>query len=114
MIGGVGVLLAPIPFVFYKYGESIRVKSKFAPTEDKKPSLDDEEKQTPSDEDHPERRRSELSTDEEEERELDDIAGVPSEEELQKQIEEEREKKTGFDDAGEDEYLDGQGLEKRE
>lgn len=32
MIGGIAVLLAPIPFVFYKYGATIRKKSKFAPT----------------------------------------------------------------------------------
>ena len=37
LIGGVACLLAPIPFVFYKYGEQIRRKSKFAPTEDKPP-----------------------------------------------------------------------------
>ena len=36
LIGGVAVLLAPIPFIFYKYGESIRKRSKFAPTPDKK------------------------------------------------------------------------------
>jgi DHA1 family multidrug resistance protein-like MFS transporter len=36
LLGGVAVLLAPIPFIFYKYGERIRVKSKFAPTDDKK------------------------------------------------------------------------------
>lgn len=33
LIGGVGVLLAPIPFIFYKYGPSIRRRSRFAPTE---------------------------------------------------------------------------------
>ena len=33
LIGGIGVLLAPIPFVFYKYGASIRRRSKFAPTD---------------------------------------------------------------------------------
>jgi len=32
LIGGVAVLLAPIPFIFYKYGEGIRKRSKFAPT----------------------------------------------------------------------------------
>jgi MFS transporter, DHA1 family, multidrug resistance protein len=37
LIGGVAVLLAPIPFVFYKYGRAIRIKSRFAPTEDKAP-----------------------------------------------------------------------------
>lgn len=35
LIGGVACLLAPIPFIFYKYGEPIRKRSKFAPTEDK-------------------------------------------------------------------------------
>lgn len=52
LIGGVGVLLAPIPFVFYKYGEGIRKRSKFAPTDDKAEpdsnAPDDEEKQTHS------------------------------------------------------------------
>lgn len=36
LIGGVATLLAPIPFIFYKYGGAIREKSKFAPTPDKK------------------------------------------------------------------------------
>jgi hypothetical protein len=35
LIAGVACLLAPIPFVFYRYGEPIRRRSKFAPTEDK-------------------------------------------------------------------------------
>lgn len=34
LIGGVALLLAPIPFVFYYKGEPIRRRSKFAPTED--------------------------------------------------------------------------------
>lgn len=33
LIGGVAVLLAPIPFIFYRYGAKIRSRSKFAPTE---------------------------------------------------------------------------------
>ncbi|KAM3069214.1 hypothetical protein ACMFMG_010731 [Clarireedia jacksonii] len=37
LIGGVAILLAPIPFVFYKYGEPIRKRSKFAPTPAAKP-----------------------------------------------------------------------------
>lgn len=45
LIGGVAVVLAPIPFVFYKYGEPIRKRSRFAPTLSA-PS-DDEEKQAP-------------------------------------------------------------------
>lgn len=32
LIAGIAVLLMPIPFVFKKYGASIRMKSKFAPT----------------------------------------------------------------------------------
>lgn len=36
LIGGMAVLLAPIPFIFYKYGEPIRKRSKFAPTPDPK------------------------------------------------------------------------------
>ncbi|OCT48063.1 putative transporter [Cladophialophora carrionii] len=48
LIGGVACLLAPIPFVFYKYGERIRVRSRFAPTNQTPPG--DEEKQAdPSD-----------------------------------------------------------------
>lgn len=36
LIGGVALLLAPIPFIFYKYGGPIRERSKFAPTPEKK------------------------------------------------------------------------------
>lgn len=43
LIGGVATVLAVIPFAFYKYGERIRIRSKFAPTGPKKP--DDEEAQ---------------------------------------------------------------------
>jgi MFS transporter, DHA1 family, multidrug resistance protein len=35
LIGGVATLLAPIPFIFYRYGEPIRKRSKFAPTPEK-------------------------------------------------------------------------------
>ncbi|KUI65043.1 hypothetical protein VM1G_00536 [Cytospora mali] len=35
LIGGVGALLAIIPFAFYKYGKQIRNKSRFAPTDEK-------------------------------------------------------------------------------
>lgn len=33
LVGGVGALLAIIPFAFYKYGRKIRERSRFAPTE---------------------------------------------------------------------------------
>uniref|UniRef100_A0A0L0N7D7 Putative transporter n=1 Tax=Tolypocladium ophioglossoides (strain CBS 100239) TaxID=1163406 RepID=A0A0L0N7D7_TOLOC len=36
LIGGVATVLAVIPFLFYKYGKEIRVRSKFAPTREKK------------------------------------------------------------------------------
>jgi MFS transporter, DHA1 family, multidrug resistance protein len=36
LIGGVAVLLAPIPFVFYKYMHAIRKRSRFAPTEERR------------------------------------------------------------------------------
>ena len=35
LIGGIAALLAPIPFVFYYYGEPLRKRSKFAPTPEK-------------------------------------------------------------------------------
>jgi hypothetical protein len=42
LIGGVAILLAPIPFVFYRYGEKIRKRSKFAPTPDKDSNVEQE------------------------------------------------------------------------
>lgn len=48
LIAGVACLLAPIPFIFYKYGGPIRERSKFAPTH-KKPA--DEEKNIPIEQD---------------------------------------------------------------
>ncbi|KXT01494.1 hypothetical protein AC578_4537 [Pseudocercospora eumusae] len=42
LIGGVGCLLAPIPFLFYKYGKGIREKSKFAPTDHGRPTATQE------------------------------------------------------------------------
>jgi DHA1 family multidrug resistance protein-like MFS transporter len=44
LIGGIGVLLMPIPFVFYKYGAAIRMRSKFAPSDETPHSPEDEEK----------------------------------------------------------------------
>ena len=48
LVGGVAVLLAPIPFVFYKYGRSIREKSRFAPTQPPKPAVDEEKPADPT------------------------------------------------------------------
>lgn len=36
IIGCIGVVIAPIPLVFYKYGAAIRKRSKFAPCLDLK------------------------------------------------------------------------------
>ncbi|CRL19797.1 Sucrose/H+ symporter, plant [Penicillium camemberti] len=44
LIGGVGVLLMPIPFVFYRYGAAIRARSKFASTDKTPRAPVDEEK----------------------------------------------------------------------
>lgn len=43
LIGGVAVLLAIIPFAFYRYGGAIRERSKFAPTAPPKPAEEDNE-----------------------------------------------------------------------
>ncbi|KAH6867310.1 major facilitator superfamily domain-containing protein [Thelonectria olida] len=49
LLGGVATLLAIIPFVFYRYGERIRLNSKFAPTPALKKGSDDEETQQTGD-----------------------------------------------------------------
>jgi hypothetical protein len=36
LLGGIALLLAPMPFLFYKYGPGIRTKSSFAPCIDLK------------------------------------------------------------------------------
>lgn len=107
LIAGIGCLLAPAPFLFYKYGGAIRARSKFAPTPQKKP--DDEEKA----EDATERRPSGGSTTDEEERELDEEMGVPDRSELEKEIEKERSHSPQSDGNG-DRFLDASGMEKAE
>lgn len=42
LVGGVGALLAIIPFAFYRYGRKIRERSKFAPTEGNDKNQQDE------------------------------------------------------------------------
>lgn len=49
LIGGVAALLAVIPFLFYKYGRSIRIKSKFAPTEETNSEKVRDEEANPND-----------------------------------------------------------------
>ena len=42
LLGCVALVLAPIPAIFWKYGDRIRAKSKFAPTMPKMmPAVDD-------------------------------------------------------------------------
>merc|ERR1711988_52682 len=49
LIGGVAALLAIIPFMFYKYGRQIRIRSKFAPVKDRNAVKEkDEESGLPS------------------------------------------------------------------
>jgi len=36
LLGGIALLLAPMPFLFYKYGSRVRSKSSFAPCTDLK------------------------------------------------------------------------------
>jgi MFS family permease len=44
LIGGVAMLLMPIPFVFYKYGAEIRARSRFAVTDEPRKYVTDVEK----------------------------------------------------------------------
>ncbi|KAF4332335.1 major facilitator superfamily transporter [Fusarium beomiforme] len=43
LIGGVATVLAIIPFLFYRYGKQIRIRSKFAPTEGKREAKEKDE-----------------------------------------------------------------------
>lgn len=98
LIAGVACLLAPIPFVFYKYGEPIRKRSRFAPTEQ-------QQEQSPQDQ------RSE-STDEEA---MDEEQGVPNQHELEQEIKEKKWSASGpSSSSSEDRYLDASGMEKAE
>ena len=49
LIGGIGILLMPIPFVFYKFGGAIRGRSTFAPTDAALSLSNDEEKANQTD-----------------------------------------------------------------
>lgn len=110
LIAGVACLLAPIPFIFYRYGEPIRKRSKFAPTEDK-PDTEGEKHDD-------EQRAGSTSGDstDKEELALDEEQGVPSPEELEKQIEKERaaEGVSSQHAQGGDRFLDASGMEKAE
>lgn len=110
LIAGVGCLLAPIPFIFYRYGRPIRERSKFAPTGHQKPQ---QEHQKNDEEAAPEH----MSTSDEEEAELDEEAGLPD----QKETEEIEKQRSGEDitpssnhEHDGDRFLDASGMEKAE
>ena len=111
LVGGVALLLAPIPFLFYRYGKAIRIKSKFSPTHDR--GDEGEKKEQPRED----RRRSELSASSEEQLELDEEAGVPVKDFSDQDGENEKSlagtPTTPRDEAG-DRFLDASGLEKAE
>lgn len=98
LIAGVACLLAPIPFVFYKYGEPIRKRSKFAPTEEKP------QEQGPQDQ--------HSDTDEEA---MDEEQGVPNPHELEEEVKEKKWSGSGpSSESSADRYLDASGMEKAE
>jgi len=107
LIGGIACLLAPIPFIFYRYGEPIRKRSKFAPTEAAEGEKRDEEQRDGS---------VPGNSIDKEELALDEEQGVPSPDELEKQIEEERaaEGISSQSTQGGDRFLDASGMEKAE
>ena len=105
LIGGVACLLAPTPFLFYRYGRPIRERSKFAPTAPKKP--DNEEAAA-------ERRDSEMSTSDEEEAELADQQGI-ARMEAEKEVEKEQaDSPSSHESDNADRFLDASGMEKAE
>ncbi|KAK4507363.1 hypothetical protein PRZ48_001098 [Zasmidium cellare] len=101
LIGGVACLLAPIPFLFYRYGGGIRQRSRFAPTGTSKPG---EEKKKSEPERTPSRGGESTSEDEAVEEEV-------GTKDLEKEIS--RESAAGPHTTG-DPYLDADGIEKAE
>ncbi|EME48655.1 hypothetical protein DOTSEDRAFT_162329 [Dothistroma septosporum NZE10] len=102
LIGGVATLLAPIPFLFYRYGATIRKKSRFAPTDEGGTSKNEtaESADHASQEDRYGSDKGELALDEE--------AGV-----LGKVIEK-ASREGDSSQSARDPYLDVDGLEKAE
>ena len=112
LIGGVAVLLAPIPFIFYKYGRPIRERSKFAPTKPKEPEGEKQDEEAA-----PQRTSSDVNSSDRDELALDEEAGVPDKVELEREIEKERESSrtpSAQRELDADRFLDASGLEKAE
>jgi DHA1 family multidrug resistance protein-like MFS transporter len=115
LIAGIACLLAPIPFVFYRYGEPIRKRSKFAPTE----PASGEDTGKNNGEHHAGSTSGDSADKEEPDKEelaLDEEMGVPMPRDLEKQIKEERvaEGITAHNTQERDRYLDASGMEKAE
>ena len=108
LIGGVAVLLAPIPFMFWKYGARIRARSKFAPTTEAENATStaekEDERQTASSRD------GQSSSDEEQG--IADLEKQQSNTDLEKQ----ESRTTTAPPAAQrrDPYLDATGLEEAE
>ena len=49
LIGGMAAVLSIIPFMFYKYGKQIRIRSKFAPTKEKQAAREKDEERDQTD-----------------------------------------------------------------
>lgn len=83
LIGGCATVLAIIPFMFYKYGKGIRIRSKFAPAKEKEAAREKDEERGPdlTGQTHPESEEisgETSSTAEDEDYNEDHIEGVPS------------------------------------
>jgi DHA1 family multidrug resistance protein-like MFS transporter len=99
LIAGIACLLAPIPFLFYKYGEGLRKRSRFAPTEEKPD----------------EARAEDQGSDSADELALDEEQGVPNQRELEEEIREKRHSQSELSsEHSQDRYLDASGMEKAE
>jgi MFS family permease len=115
LIAGVACLLAPIPFVFYRYGEPIRKRSKFAPTD----QAPDAEKPKDDEDNKGGRARNGSTSGESTDKEelaLDEEQGVPEPTELREEIEKERNAEGSHlhnSESG-DRFIDASGMEKAE
>lgn len=94
-------LLAPIPFLFYRYGGKIRQRSRFAPTGDSKTA-----------EASKEGKRPELPASRSADRSSEDVS--PDDEAGAKDLEKELSRGSGADPRDGDPYLDADGIEKAE
>lgn len=108
LIGGVGFLLAPIPFLFHRYGRSIRERSKFAPTQSNKKSNEHDDKDA-----QPPRSSSRGAANvSEDEQEVEADPDVPDED--PEKVTSDDSNASARDRTDGDPYLDADGIEKAE